>query len=374
MKTEFTASHALRVEKWSALMFKYPRYKSFFSKYIGENTKAKGADIATSENAMIQLKSDFSKGKGDKVHFGMIAPLRNAGVTGDQQLEGNEEALTAYEWNVELKKVRNAVTNEGELSDKRVEFDAKMQAKEQLGQWLGHKIDNYSGCALAGVASNDGNVAANAPSNGNRKWVGGQTAAGVIYNATGNLDANFDATATNNLMGPEVIEAVKRKATMIEPVMRPIVINGKDYFIMFMHPLQAKALKASASWKSGHYYADIRGEKNPLFSGALGVWDGVILHEYQKCETRLGAGGSTVTEYFDSGDVLDSGVYAARALFCGAQAVVQAYGKLPYYKADSFDYGDEWGVAVGVMTGVSKPEFNSEDYGVMVIDTEIVAD
>ena len=68
-KTEFLRSHPLTVDKWSLMMFQYPRFKSYFSKFIGKNVKGQGIEISTSDNAMIQLKSDFKKGQGDLVHF-----------------------------------------------------------------------------------------------------------------------------------------------------------------------------------------------------------------------------------------------------------------------------------------------------------------
>ena len=364
-KTEFTKSHALRVEKWSAIMFKYNRYKTFFGKFIGKTVKSeRGVAITTDPNAMVQLKADFRKGKGDKVHFGMIAPLTGEGVTGDSQLEGNEERLQAYEFNVELFKVRNAVRSEGTLSDKRVVFDAKMQSKDALGIWMGHKVDKYSLMGLSGIASADGNVAKNAPSP-NRRWQGGQIAAGTVE-----FRSDDSSILSTDLFGPEVIEWVRRKAILTEPTIRPIMIDGKPWYVMFLHPYQVKDMKASTAWKNGHYYADVRGMKNALFTGALGAWDGVVLHEWSKIETRLGDGaGTDPATYFESGDPMGSGIYGARALFCGAQSLVHAYGKLPYLKADNFDYGDEWGVAIGVMMAMAKPDFNSEDYGTITVDT-----
>jgi len=370
--TEFSTSHALRVEKWSAVMFQYMRFRAFFSKFIGKNVPQKGVDISTSPNAMIQLKTDFTKGKGDKVTFGMRAPLTGEGVAGDDDLEGNEEALSFYDFSTELFKIRHAVQSQGTLSDKRVIFNAKMQAKDALGEWLAHKIDLYTLYALSGLATTDGNISAVTPS---RKWVGGQSVADVAGTSFGDTtDASLTNGETDEYFGPRVIEAVKRAALLAEPVMRPIMVDGKPWFVQIIHPLQAKSLKASAEWKDIQSNANVRGSKNPIFTGALGAWDGVIIHEWEKIVTRLGAGGSTPSEYFESGDDLASGVYAARSLFCGAQAGIQAYGQLPYYRLKDFQYGDRWGIATGVMMSAAKPVFNSVDYGVMAVDTQIAAD
>jgi len=372
-KTEISTSHALRVEKWSALLWQYPRYKSFFSKFIGKNTKARGVALKTDPNALCQMIMDFRKGKGDKVTFPMTAPLRGEGRVEGEKLEDHEEAMSFYNWAVELKKVRHAVrTDDTDFIEKRLAFDFKVEAKNALGIWSGHKIDGYSLAALTGVASSDGNVAANAPST-NRKLYGGQTVADVLTTETTDAAiANGGANDEDNyLFGPMIIDAAKRKALITEPKVRPIIINGKEHYVHFIHPYQHKALRASALWQNAQRNANIRGEKNPLFSGALGIWNNVIIHEYEKIETRLGDGvGTSPATYFESGDPVPNGKYVARSLFCGAQSVVQAWGKLPtFIPKNDFDYFDEWGIASKLLVGVSKPEFNSEDYGVIIVDT-----
>ncbi len=370
-KTEFGTSHALRVTRWSAYFFQYARYKTFFAKFIGKNVPAKGVDISTDPNAICQVRMDLSKQAGDKMIFPMMAPLTGEGVAGDEKMEDSEEALTFYDYSVELKQTRNAVTNKGKLDNKRVIFDVKMKAKDGLAEWGGQKVDNYCLAALSGVPSGDANVARNAPSTG-RKWKGGQTSADVLYSVSTNALLN---SSTNHLFGPRVIEAVKRMAQLTEPKIRPIIYKGKEWYVMLIHPYQEKALKASTAWKEGHYYNDVRGENAAIFSGSLGAWDGVILHSWEKIETRLGAGGTLATEWFDvNTDVCATGIYQARALFCGAQSVVQAWGSGPDYTYDTFDYGNRWGVCLGMQTVASKPEFNSKDYGVIAVDTAYVPD
>ena len=323
---------------------------------------------------MIQLRGDFSKDKGDRITFPMRAPLTSQGVQGDNDLEGNEEALTFYDYSMTLFKTRHAVRSEGELSDRRVVFEAKMQAQPALEEWLAAKIDGYTIAALSGVASADANIAASVPTT-NRKWTGGQTAAGVITHYAGNTDAEMlQANIAATLFGPAVISAVKRKAKRTEPIVRPIMINGEAFYVMFIHPLQAKAFKATDEFKDAAQLAATRGPTNPIFTGALGIYDNVILHEVERIHVRTGAGGATAAELFDAADALPNGTTAARALFCGAQACVHGYGKLPYSKTKEFDYGDEWGIALGVIMAVGKPVFNSEDYGVIVVDTCVQAD
>lgn len=380
-KTQFTTAHALRITKWSAIMFKYGLSNTFFGKFLGkfqrqaetENTGGKGVNISTDPNAIVQLRMELAKGKGDKITFPMRAPLVSEGVVGDEDLEGTEEAMSFYDYSVELKEIAHAVRTKGRLSDKRVAFDVKQQAVIGLSEWMGRKIDGYTREAMSGIASVDGNVAANPPISLRSKWVGGETEAGVLSHCTNDLDAELTVAATY-LFGPKTIQAVRRRAQMAVPKVRPIRISGKDYYVMFIHPFQAKALKATDQWNEIQKMAGVRGEKNPIFTGALGMWDGVILHEWERLHTRLGASGTGATELFDTGDTVGNGVNAARALLCGAQAVVHAFGALPRPLSKMFDYGRKWAVGVDCQLAVSKTEFDSKDYGVIAVDTAIEPD
>ncbi|HUX00547.1 MAG TPA: N4-gp56 family major capsid protein [Phycisphaerae bacterium] len=376
--TEFSTAHPLREVKQSAAMWKYALSNTYFGKFIGpyegpRNIGGPGIIISTSDNALVQVRMELAKGPGDKITFPIRVPLASAGVTGDDDLEGNEEAMAFLDFSIELFQIAHAVRGKGRLSDKRVVFDVRNQGRIALVEWQGRKIDLYTLCAMSGIASDDGNVAANAPST-NRKWTGGQDKAGVLYHTANNLDSEI-TSATNHLFGAKVIEAVKRKAQLATPKVRPIHVNGRDIYAMFLHPYQVKALKATTEWPDIQKSANVRGAKNPIFTGALGEWDGVVLHEWERLECRTGAvAQSGPTEYFDSSDILPNGITAARALFCGAQAAVQAYGALPRPLAKQFDYGRKWGVGIDCMLVVAKPEFGTEDYSVIVVDTAIVAD
>ncbi len=381
-KTAFTTAHALRISKWSAVMFKYGLQNTFFGKFLGkfqreaetENTAGQGVSISTDPNAIVQLRMELAKGKGDKITFPMRAPLVSEGVVGDEDLEGTEEAMSFYDFSVELKEIAHAVRTKGRLSDKRVAFDVKKQAVVGLSEWMGRKVDGYTREALSGIASADGNVAANAPISLRSKWVGGETEAGELSHCTNDLDAELITSASTWLFGPKTIQAVKRRAQMAVPKIRPLHIGGKDFYVMFLHPYQVKALKATDQWAEIQKMAGVRGDKNPIFTGALGMWDGVVLHEWERLHTRLGAGGSTATEYFDSGDNVPSAINAARALLCGAQACVHAFGALPRPLSKKFDYGRKWGVGVDCQLTVAKTEFDSKDYGVIAVDTAIEPD
>jgi len=99
-------------------------------------------------------------------------------------------------------------------------------------------------------------------------------------------------------------------------------------------------------------------ETNPIFTGALGVYNGVVLHEWVRLPTApSGANAANVR----------------RAVFCGAQAVGMAWGQghseTPKYEEDIFDYGRQFGVSVQSILGAKKLQFNSKDFGTIVMST-----
>lgn len=118
-------------------------------------------------------------------------------------------------------------------------------------------------------------------------------------------------------------------------------------------------MKKDTKWLQAQYNCAERGIENPLFSGMLGVWDGVVLHEYENLQrTQTGASKAMV----------------GHALLLGCQAGVQAIGKEPFWKEKSFDYENKVGFAVGGIMGFGKSKFNEKDFGVVQIITSSADD
>ena len=73
--TAIATSHGLSMEQWNARLYETYQEKTFFGKFKG-----------TDENAMIQVKRDLTKSKGDTVTFGLAGTLSGSGVTGNNPL------------------------------------------------------------------------------------------------------------------------------------------------------------------------------------------------------------------------------------------------------------------------------------------------
>jgi N4-gp56 family major capsid protein len=108
--------------------------------------------------------------------------------------------------------------------------------------------------------------------------------------------------------------------------------------------------------------AGVRGSSNPIFTGALGVYNQVILKENPRLPAITTASSGT----------------GRRAILTGAQAAVFAVGqnntpeKMSWVE-ELFDYENQLGVSAGMIWGVKKCVFNSTDFATIVCPTTTVA-
>jgi len=309
----------------------------FFAKFLNK----KNDDF----NAIVYMTDVFKKEKGGQFWISLMTPLVGEGVEDDAILEGNEEALLYYDMSLTLKEYVHAVRLKGKLAEQKVAIDMRKDAKAALSDWLSRKIDRL--CVDKFSAT---------PSAGRILWGG---------------DATSDITLdSSDVMSTALISKAKRKAQMAtigttsaESKIRPIKVDGKDMYVCLLHPYQAKAIKAETAWQQAQREANIRGEKNPIFSGAMGIWDGVVLHEYERIKT-----------YSNWGVATPPVLPGARALFCGAQALAIGVHQYPTWEEKDFDYARKAGFSTGVIMAVDKPKFNAEDFAVIALDTYIAVD
>lgn len=137
---------------------------------------------------------------------------------------------------------------------------------------------------------------------------------------------------------------------------------------MFLHPYQVYQLRQSAatagSWADIQKAAIQGGETtgNPIFSGALGMWNNVVLHEWDRLPN--GIHSSTGADQAST----------RRAVLCGAQAAALAFGQ--NYSFEKFDwieelddYENQLSVGGGAIFGLKKTVYNSTDFATVVCTT-----
>lgn len=316
---------ALVMKAWAKDTWASGLHKSYFEKFTGT-----GAD------SIVQIKTELQKGKGDTVTIPLLMPLTGAGVTGDNMLEGHEENLIYKDFAVTINQLRNAVRLEGRFEEQKTQLNMRTDAKNALSDWLATKIDKTIFSVLSTNPSEDRVI-----------YAGGAANAGAL-------------TATQTFSA-DLIGMAKRKATADENTMvKPIKIDGADTYVMVIDQWQARDLMKDKTFLEAQQYAGIRGKDNPIFTGALGMYDGVVIHQ----SNRVFRDTTTNTK-----------TPVSNALFLGAQAAVMAVGNEPEWNEDTFDYRNQTGFEFGRIFGIAKSAFDYDgngkktDFGVVNVVT-----
>lgn len=314
-------------------LWKEARDELFFGKFMG-----------TKETDIIQLKTEFKKDKGDQITFGIAMDLTGTGVIGDNELEGNEEALVTYHDNVTIDQIRNAVRIQGRLEEQKASYSIRETAKERLKFWLQETIDQKLFNHMCGVTTETFPATALAPDSSH-----------VVYGGNATSDATIDSADTINMT---TLNKAKLKAEMLSPRLKPVKVGGSSYWVVVISPYQAYDLRQDTEWQNAHYYANDRGLTNPIFTGSMGVANGMVIHVHPKIYTTATWGAG-------------SNVEGARGILLGAQAALFGVAGEPTWVEKDFDYANQTGVATGMIFGVKKARFNSLDFGVVAMDTAI---
>ena len=307
--TAIATTHGLTLEQWQAKLYETYQEKTFFGRFKG-----------TDENSVIQVKRELTKSKGDAINFGLAGTLTGAGVTGNNPLSytvgdgspegigaGNEEAMVFYDQRVTIDQIRNGVRIAGAMDEQRVAFSLREQAKGQLTTWMANNED------------------------------------AAIFTAI-NTCSIVDISASHTAVTLDSIVSMKKEAMfptsenistgVTSKKIRPITLKGgEEVFVLGLNPTDAAALKVSDDFKEIHLEASQRGDMNPIFTGALGVYNGVIIHEH-------------------------SDFVVAKPVLLGAQAAFLAYSDEIVYGEEEFDYGNQTGFMIGSIRGVELAVFN----------------
>ncbi len=319
-----------------------------------------------SDDALCQMLMDTSKSAGDRITIGLRMQLSGDGVQGDGTLEGNEEALVTYADNLFIDQLRNAVRSGGKMSEQRIPWSVREESLMGLRDWWAGRIDYWFFNQISGNTLGGNPTTAGA---GDVRYTGLQapiapTTAQWLNQGQVNGSTGENLLISSNTMTLAMIDRAVANAKTITPMIRPIIVDGEPMYVAFIHPFQTYSLRTSTStgqWldiqKAAMTGGDV--EDNPIFTGALGVYNNVVLHE----SFRIPAGGIANTK---------------RAVFAGAQAAVFAVGQKedpdkPNWVEQLFDYGNQLGVAGGMIAGLKKTVYNSADFGTFALSSYAAA-
>lgn len=344
MQTEYGVNAPEAVKLWSRKTMREALKQTWASKFMGRDS-----------NSLCQVQDDLKKGPGDRIRNILRMQLTGSGTQGDDTLEGNEEALVTYTDDIYIDQLRHAVRSKGKMTEQRIPFSIREEARMGLQDWWADRFDTWFMNQLGGNSAQTdtrftGNQAAIAPDSAHH-----------IFADSHSAESTMTATASCQFTLALIDQAVL-KATTLTPVIRPVktgVANAK--YVMFISPEMRYDLRRNTATME---WADIQkaalqgsaSSDNPIWTGALGLYNGVILHESHRTPIINSTGGSKI----------------GRAIFCGAQSACMAFGRgysdgRMDWTEELFDYKNSLGVEAGTIAGLKKTRYNSKDFATIVV-------
>lgn len=335
------AATGLTPQQWDDEFFRDYVRASRFKRYMG-----------TDESAIIQLKDDLTKKRGDRVTFALVNELVGNGVTGNSTLKGNEERLGSRSHAVAVDVLRHAVAVD-DWDEQKSAIDLRNAARVQLREWAQKKLRDGILNALGqidGVNFTSSTVAQR------NTWSGNNQDRVLYGDNTGNYSATFAtgtfAISAGEQLTPQILSLMKRMAQAASPKIKPVMVKDTDqeWYVAFIGPRAWRDLTEDNPTTNPLILANrdarVRGVDNPLFTGDSLVWDGIILREIPEIaalEASLSSTGVTIEPVY----------------LCGAQAVGLAWSQRTKSTTDTDDYDFLHGVGVQEIRGIEKLRFGT---------------
>ena len=312
--------------------------------------------------------TQLQKGKGEQITFNLNMQLKGKPTQGDNKLEGHEEKLAFFTDSVYIDQARHAVDTGGEMAKKRTMLNMREVAKARLSDYWARLFDETITMYLSGSRGT------------NVEFIEDTTFTGYANNSFVTPDTQhllFPGTATKATMQSsdkfslKVVDRAVARAkrmgggTQGVPQIQAAMIEGEKRFLCVIDPIQEYDLRNGTDdngWAAiQKALATALGNKSAFIQGGIGIHNNVVIHVHEN-----------IVRFTDYG--AQSNVTASRALFCGIQAGVIAFGNaggdMSYnWKEKETDYENVINVASGTMWGFKKTTFNGLDFGIMAIDT-----
>jgi N4-gp56 family major capsid protein len=337
---------------------------------------------------MVQRISELTQSeKGARAVLTLLADMTGDGIVGDNTLEGNEEALRAYDIVVQLDQLRFANRLSGRLADQKSVVNFREHSRDALAYAMADRMDQLAFLTLSGVGYSLKNNGALRPVMNSGQNLNDLAFGSDITAPTSNRHRRFDAT--NGIVAGDVTAVaaadklsysalVDLKAYAKDNYIRGLRGAGNDEtYHLFVTPQVMADLKLDSDFLANVRQAGVRGPGSSLFAGSSSLMvDGIMIHEFRHVFNTNGATTGTSSNAGSAGYKwgADADVNGSACIFAGAQALAMADIGVPEIVEDTFDYGNQNGISIGKIFGLKKPVYHSdvsgqnEDFGVIRLD------
>lgn len=350
------------VQKWEReLLVQVAMRTPFFSKkwgFIGDT------DTALCQKRKRVWESEEGGGSGTQATVTLRRRLRGRPTFGNTPLRDREETINTATYKWQINQVRHATAMRGRVVQKRVTWNVWRESKTALGEYLAEVSEAAAMLHLAGVpydvstqaewyhVGNDlGHTFSNVPRVPDTKHIY------RIGNTADTDDTNTGADPAA-IIDIDTLSTLKAIAKNLPIPMRPAVINGRELYVLFAHSYSLRHMKSNSGWMDVMRAAMQGGqvEGHPWWTGALGIWDGILIVENNYIPPGL---SSTNTRVAD----------ARRNVFAGAQSLVLGVAKefdnqnMFQNDEENWDYGNNKGIAATSFLGLACPHFEVKEQG-----------
>jgi N4-gp56 family major capsid protein len=353
--TEVSSSSDQAVKHWASELAHETVIGLDFAKFTGRD-----------ENAIIQILPRLENEAGDQIKYDLMLQNRGPGVQGDAELSGYEEELSFSQATLDIDQLRNGFKY-GKMGQQRTLHNLRRAAKLNLKGWYQWAMDGLMWAYLCGLTGTG------AKNIGGIYTAGDGGAGGFAGNTYLTPDSGHSLALTSDTFDIRMLDYLKEKAVTAVPAVRPVEVDGGEKYVVALGPYQVTQLQAGGStgtalsqWAEIHARVAEKGSKNPIYTGALGEYNGMVIHAVNNMP---------VTGSYSYG------------LLMGAQAGALAYGNawddedtkamggpsMFSWIEEKLDYKNKKGVGVGCIFGIQKNQFDVDgtatDFGCIRLTT-----
>ncbi len=210
---------------------------------------------------------------GNVIGIELEDELVESGATGNVTLDASSEELKKIKQFVKVDRWQHAVPSNGDIITQRSADKFKTSAKTSLKNWGTRKFDKVFFSAMSADCTNIVCAGHHTTHDCTTIVKADVLTTADVEEARRRAELGVDGITVNGVEGgvPPIVPVSTNKeenAGFYEDL--PI-------FVMLVGTNTARHIKNDANWAEARKDARERGKTNPIFTGALGFWDGVLL-------------------------------------------------------------------------------------------------
>lgn len=239
---------------------------------------------------------------GEIIGISLEDELIESGATGNVSLDASSEELKVIKQFIKVDRFQHTVPSAGSVVTQRSSKKFKESSKTALTNWGTRKFDKIGFSAMSADCTN-------------------------IVACGHHTDASTTNIATADVLKTSDVEEAKRRALLgVDAEGKPVpplvpvkttqnenlgFYDEVEYFVMYVGTNSARNIKNDPNWAEARKDALERGKTNPIFSGALGFWDGVLLLDVKTDTQRQSGVLTSKSDFVGFGSVkkFDMSVY-----------------------------------------------------------------